>query len=114
MVVGAAKLYYRNNPAMYAKMSVLLKELHAEFGWKSRVCSAIASRWLLGSIRREEKRLAEGFSYEPQTFYERNAAVTDLPQAQLCRSADPLPIPAPADLPIVAPKPARKRELAGV
>jgi len=114
MVVGAAKLYYRGNPAMYAKMSALLKELHAEFGWKSRVCSAIASRWLLGSVRREEKRLAKGFSYEPQTFYERNAAVTDRPQAQLCRSADPLPIPAPADLPIVAPKPVRKRELAGV
>ena len=28
-VVGAAKLYYRNNPAMYAKMSALLAELHA-------------------------------------------------------------------------------------
>ena len=37
MVVGAAKLYYRDKPAMHAKMSALLKEMHAEFGWKSRV-----------------------------------------------------------------------------
>ena len=28
-----------------------------------------------GKIRKEEKRLAAGFSYEPPTFYERNAAV---------------------------------------
>jgi hypothetical protein len=111
MVVGAAKLYYRDKPAMYAKMSALLKEMHAEFGWKSRLASAIGSRWLLWQVRKEEKRLAEGFSYEPQTFYERNAAVTDLPQAQLCRAAEPLPFP--AAVPAVGSKPTRKRELVG-
>ncbi|MFZ1934717.1 MAG: cobalamin-dependent protein [Thermoguttaceae bacterium] len=113
MLVGVAKLYYRDKPAMHAKMSALLRELHAEFGWKSRVCSAIASRWLLGRVRKEEKRLAEGFNYEPQTFYERNAAVTDLPQAELCRWAEPLPPPLAAELPILPAKPARKRELVG-
>jgi radical SAM superfamily enzyme YgiQ (UPF0313 family) len=111
IVIGAAKLYYRGNPAMHAKMSALLKELHAEFGWKSRFYSALASRWLLGRVRKEEKRLAEGFSYEPPTFYERNAAVTDLPKAELCRSAEPLPTPAAP--PAVVAKPARKREMVG-
>ena len=38
-VVGGAKLYYRDNPMMYAKMAALLRELHAEFGWKSRLAS---------------------------------------------------------------------------
>ena len=88
-VVGAAKLYYRNNPAMHAKMSALLRELHAEFGWKSRLASAIGGRWVLRQIRKEEKRLAAGFSYEPPTFYERNDAVTDRPEATLCRYATP-------------------------
>ena len=46
-VVGAAKLYYRDNPAMHAKMSALLRELHAEFGWKSRLASAVGGRWVL-------------------------------------------------------------------
>ena len=90
-VVGTAKLYYRDKPVMYAKMSALLKELHAEFGWKSRIASAFGSRWLLWRVHKEEKRLAAGFSYEPKTFYERNAAVSDLPQAELCHSAIPLP-----------------------
>ena len=108
MVVGAAKLYYRDNPAMHAKMSALLKEFHAEFGWKSRLSSAVGSRWLLRQIRKEEKRLAAGFSYEPQTFYERNAAVTDLPASRalpLGRAAA-----GSARSPSVAPsKPLRKR-----
>lgn len=112
MVVGAAKLYYRNKPAMYAKMSALLKEMHAEFGWKSRLASAVGSRWVYWQVLKEEKRLADGFSYEPKTFYERNAAVTDLPQAHLSRSATPLPVVA-STTPPAASKPARKRELVG-
>jgi hypothetical protein len=112
MVVGAARLYYRNNPPMYAKMSALLKELHAEFGWKSRIATAVGSRWLYWQVRKEEKRLAAGFSYEPDTFYERNAAVADSPEAQLCRSATPLPTP--VVLPAIDSKPTRKkRDLVG-
>ena len=113
-VVGAAKLYYRNNPVMHAKMSALLREMHAEFGWKSRVASAIGGRWVLRQIRKEQKRLDAGFSYEPPTFYERNEAVVDCPEAPVCRSAEPLPIPVGAAPHVAIPKPARKRELAGV
>jgi radical SAM superfamily enzyme YgiQ (UPF0313 family) len=101
-LVGAAKLYYRNNPEMYAKMSALLKDLHEEYGWKSRVYSAIGSRWVLRQIRKEEKRLASGWTYEPKTFYERNAAVTDRAEAVLCHSALPhvAPVPKPMMLPV--------------
>jgi radical SAM superfamily enzyme YgiQ (UPF0313 family) len=88
-LVGAAKLYYRRNPAMYRKMSALLKDLHAEFGWKSRLFSSVGGLWLLRQIRKEEKRLAAGWKYEPQTFYERNAAVDDRPEATLCHYALP-------------------------
>jgi hypothetical protein len=108
-VVGAAKLYYRDNPMMYAKMSALLRELHAAFGWKSRLTSALGSHWVLRQIRKEEKRLAVGFSYEPPTQYERNELVADRPEARLCRSATPLAVPKSA----AVPPPARKRELVG-
>ena len=114
MVVGAAKLYYRDKPAMHAKMSALLKEMHAEFGWKSRIASAVGSRWLYWQVRKEEKRLAAGFSYEPQTFYERNAAVTDRPQAELSHSATPLPTAISAKPVAIPAKAARDRELIGV
>ncbi len=115
-VVGAARLYYRDKPVMYAKMSALLKELHAEFGWKSRVASAIGGRWVLHCVRKEEKRLAAGFSYEPATFLERNPAVADRPEAKPCRWAEPLPaaVKVAAPAPSAVRKPARKRELAGV
>jgi len=112
-VVGAARLYYRNNPVMHAKMSALLRELHAEFGWKSRMASALGGRWVLRQIRKEEKRLAAGFSYEPPTFYERNEAAGDRPDVPLCRYATPLAIAAPA-MPAVVPLSTQQRELAGV
>lgn len=89
-LVGASVWYYRNNPTMYAKMLCLLGELHNEFGWKSWLASVLGGRWLLHKIYKEEKRLANGFSYEPQTFYERNEAVTNHPEVQLCRFAAPL------------------------
>ncbi|HUT13932.1 MAG TPA: cobalamin-dependent protein [Thermoguttaceae bacterium] len=95
-LVAGAKLYYRKNPAMYAKTSALLRELHREFGWKSRLYSAVGGRYVLRKIRREEKRLAEGWTREPPTIYERNAAVLDNPQAQLCRYVTPAVTPVPA------------------
>ncbi|MCE5303976.1 MAG: hypothetical protein LLF97_12840, partial [Planctomycetaceae bacterium] len=110
-VVGAAKLYFHDQPALRAKMSALLKQLHAEFGWKSRLASAVGSHWLLRKIRQEEKRLAAGFRYEPPTFYERNAAVTDRPEVPQCRWAEPLPT-SPAAKPAVPH--AHKRQLAKV
>ena len=71
--VGAAKAYYRKQPAMHAKMVTVLRDLHQQFGFKSRLASLIGGRWLLQRIRREEKRLAAGGTYEPPTFYEKTA-----------------------------------------
>ncbi|NLF71607.1 MAG: radical SAM protein [Candidatus Anammoximicrobium sp.] len=85
-LVGASRLYYRHDPAQYAQITELLRDLHAEYGWKSRVASALGGRWLLRQIRQESRRLDAGWTYEPNTFYERNAAVTDRPEAALCQS----------------------------
>jgi hypothetical protein len=107
-LVGAAKLYYRKDPAMYAKISELLKDLHAEFGWKSRLYSAIGGRWVLRQIRKEEKRLASGWTYEPMTFFERNAFVADRPEADLANSV--LPRIAPITKPKLPPATISERE----
>ena len=71
-VIEGVRLYYHKNPAMRAKMSAILKDLHHEFGLKSRVSAAIGGRYILRKIRKEEKRLAAGWTYEPPTFYEKN------------------------------------------
>ena len=47
-------------------------ELNEEFGWKSRLMSAVGGPYVYWKLRREEKRLAAGWTYEPPTFYETN------------------------------------------
>ena len=84
-LVGAAKLYYKSNFIMHAKMFALLNDLHAEFGLKSYIASFFGGHWLLRKIRQEDERLAFGVSYEPQTFYERNEYWDDL-NIPLCQS----------------------------
>ena len=86
---AGAKLYYRNNPAMYAKMSALLDELKREFGWKARLNAALGARLVLWKIRREEKLLASGWTYEPPTFYEKNDACQERGGATACRYVTP-------------------------
>lgn len=112
--VAAARLYYRHEPRMHAKLTALQRELFAEFGWKSRLWAVLGGRWLLHRIRKEEKRLAAGFSHEPPTFYERNEAVTDRPELPLCRwvatEISPRAVPAPL---LLATAPAAEPELIG-
>ncbi len=87
--VKACQLYYRDNPAMHRQMSDVLAELYAECGWKARLAGELGGRWIVRQVRKEEKRLAEDWTYEPPTFYDRNPAVTDNPAAQLCQWAEP-------------------------
>jgi len=103
----AAQLYYRRKPAMYAKLTAILKDLYREFGWKARFFGEVGGRWVLRKIRQEEQRLDAGWTYEPPTFYERNAAVTDNPEAELCRFATPHGVPRPH----LAEKPSETRDV---
>ncbi|MBN1590571.1 MAG: cobalamin-dependent protein, partial [Pirellulales bacterium] len=100
-LLGAARRYYRDDPPMRAKMDELLSELCAEFGWKSRLYATIGAWWVFPKIRREEKRLAEGWTYEPPTFYERNEHCVDRPRLPESRYCTPLESPAATE-----PKPA--------
>jgi hypothetical protein len=77
------KQYYRRNPAMRAKMSRLLQELHREYGWRSRLAAAIGGPYVLWKAHQEEKRLVEGRRHEPPTFYEQKCV-----GETICSSAD--------------------------
>lgn len=88
-LVGASRGYFRQQPALRAKMSSLLDALCREFGWKARFYGELGGRWLLRRIRKEQARLEAGWTYEPPTFYERNAAVQNNPDARLCQSTTP-------------------------
>ena len=79
--VAAARRYYRRDPAMRAKMSALFKDLVQEFGRKSRLYGAVGGRYLYEKICDEQRRLAEGWTYEPPTFYDANDAALALPHS---------------------------------
>jgi hypothetical protein len=91
-LAGAAVHYYRDNPVMAAKMKALRDDLIREFGLLARLASLVGRFYVTRKIRQEEKRLAEGWTYEPPTFYERNAHCTDNPKAKLGRYAAPLTV----------------------
>ena len=88
--IGACRQYYRGNPAMRSKMAAIQAAVVAEFGWKAWFYANIGGWYVKGRLRREEKRLASGRTYEPPTCYEKNEAamaqpVAQGPHATLCR-----------------------------
>jgi hypothetical protein len=90
-VAAAAKRYYRKNPLLRSKMAELLEGINREFGWTSRLSATVGGPYLLWKIRQEERRLAQGWTYEPPTFYDVNDAVksADCPSALRCRYVTP-------------------------
>jgi len=75
-VLWAARNRLSGDTRMRDKISSLLDELHREFGLKSRIISSIAGRYIRHMMKKEERRLSEGWTYEPPTFCEfRHAAI---------------------------------------
>jgi hypothetical protein len=71
-VIWATAKYCRRTPHMHGKMTQILDELYGEFGLKARISATVGGRYVLRKLRQEQKRLAEGWTYEPPTFYETN------------------------------------------
>lgn len=71
-ILWATRRQYRDNPQYVAVISTLLAELHSEFGWRSRLATPIAGRYLYRKLQNEQKLLEGGWTCEPPTFYETN------------------------------------------
>jgi len=61
----------RTNEAVSQRIRALRKDVGREFGLLSRVVSGAIGPVLLWNVRREERRLARGETYEPRTIIER-------------------------------------------
>jgi hypothetical protein len=59
------------NAGVAEKIRQLRKDVGREFGFVSRVVTQVLGPVLLWSVRREERRLAAGQTYEPRTIVER-------------------------------------------
>lgn len=76
--VRAMKKWYRKDKLISKKMSSLLQDIYKEFGWKARVAGPLLSGPIYFFMKREAKKLANNWSYEPTTFYEKNAKAREL------------------------------------
>jgi radical SAM superfamily enzyme YgiQ (UPF0313 family) len=62
----------KSNPTISVKMRTLRREIEAEFGISTRLLRMLVGPVLLWTSAREDRRLANGVTYEPQTFIERH------------------------------------------
>jgi len=67
----AGRRWFKSSPALREKITVVLREIYANFGLISRLTAPLAGRLVYRKLRHEARRLEEGWTYEPPTFYER-------------------------------------------
>jgi radical SAM superfamily enzyme YgiQ (UPF0313 family) len=89
--VWAMKKSYRKNKKMKKKMDHLLKDIYREFGWKTKIIAPLVGVWVHISLKMEEKRLANGWTYEPPSFYEKNKAALALKDTKTSRTLPEIP-----------------------
>jgi len=83
--VWAMRKWYRNDDRIAEKAEKLLTDIYATFGWKTKLVAPLIGRYTLRSLKKEEERLALGWTYEPCVFYEKNEAAKALEVAQAAK-----------------------------
>lgn len=72
--VWATRQWYSRDSRIFRKADDLLQDIYAEFGWITRLVAPLVGRYALFNLKREEKKLAAGWTYEPGSFYRKNPA----------------------------------------
>lgn len=69
--VWACRKWFKHDKKTWRKMDDLLAEFYHEFGIKTRLAAPLIGRYIYRKIKQEQARLDAGWTYEPQTFYEK-------------------------------------------
>ncbi len=92
--VWAMGKWFRNDPRMKERAEKLLDDITAAFGWTTRIVAPLFGLFALFSLKREEERLAGGWTYEPVSFCDKNAAAVALDKTP-ATGLTPLKVPIP-------------------
>ncbi len=76
--VWAMKKWYKGNNEIHQKLDFLLEDIYTTFGLTTRIIAPLIGRFALARLKNEEKRLKEGWTYEPPTCFEENEAAIAL------------------------------------
>lgn len=84
-VLLATRRHYRDQPTIRKQLQETLHECYRAFGWTTRLRAWLVAPILQHRLKAEARRLARGWTYEPPTFYERNAFRSDAPAIALAK-----------------------------
>jgi len=76
--VWAMTRWYRDDMRMRKKTASILNDLYMEFGFPTRILAPVIGTFLRFTLRKEAKRLEQGWTYEPRMIYEKNARALEL------------------------------------
>jgi radical SAM superfamily enzyme YgiQ (UPF0313 family) len=68
----AGRHWFRKDPVVFEKLGATLEEVFRSFGIGSRLLAPVLGRLMLLALRREDRRLRQGLTYEPPLCYEQN------------------------------------------
>jgi len=69
--VWAMKKWYRKDRTIHRKIGSLLQDLYREFGW-TRIIAPVLGIYVYFTLKKEQKRMESGWTYEPRMFCEKN------------------------------------------
>jgi radical SAM superfamily enzyme YgiQ (UPF0313 family) len=70
--------WYAGNDRMAEKIESLLHDIYGEFGWRTKLIAPVVGRFLYASAKKEDIRLAQGWTYEPRSFLQKNTTALAL------------------------------------
>jgi radical SAM superfamily enzyme YgiQ (UPF0313 family) len=73
-VLWALRKWYKKDPGIHLKMNDLLEEIVEEFGLVSRLAAPVIGSYLFQTIKKENERLKNGWTYDPPCFLDLNEA----------------------------------------
>jgi hypothetical protein len=76
--VWAMKKWYRHDKVLHQQLADLLADIYSTLGWQPRLVAPVAGRYIYWTMKKEEKRVAAGWTIEPKTFFEKNQAALAL------------------------------------
>ncbi len=85
-MVAAALEYYNDQPELKLRFENLMTELTTEYGEQTEHFAVAAGPFVLEKIRAEERRLEDGWTCEPLTFYEKNKAWLEMEADMLAKA----------------------------
>lgn len=72
--VWGMRKWYSGNARIYQKLDSLLKDIYATFGLKTRLIAPVIGQYAFNQLKREDRKLKQGWTYEPATSFEENEA----------------------------------------